>query len=81
MLDEPTAGVLANRDGRTVLTRIIEVARTGIPILMSNRTPVRRSRLRDKRICFLVQGRTPLPVQAKSFLEDHEQVRKSFLGG
>jgi branched-chain amino acid transport system ATP-binding protein len=59
--------------------RIIEVARTGIPILMVEQNARQALEIADKGYV-LVQGATRYTGTGKELLADPE-VRKSFLGG
>ena len=78
MLDEPTAGVSPIVMDE-LFDRIIEVARTGISILMVEQNARQALELADK--CYvLVQGRNAFTDTGKALLADPE-VRKSFLGG
>ncbi|MDW4496518.1 ABC transporter ATP-binding protein [Sulfitobacter sp. D35] len=78
MLDEPTAGVSPIVMDE-LFDRIIEVARTGIPILMVEQNARQALEIADKGYV-LVQGRNAYTGTGKELLEDPE-VRKSFLGG
>ncbi|TMM54608.1 ABC transporter ATP-binding protein [Sulfitobacter sabulilitoris] len=78
MLDEPTAGVSPIVMDE-LFDRIIEVARTGIPILMVEQNARQALEIADKGYV-LVQGRNAYSGSGKDLLEDPE-VRKSFLGG
>ncbi|MFN3145318.1 MAG: ABC transporter ATP-binding protein [Paracoccaceae bacterium] len=78
MLDEPTAGVSPIVMDE-LFDRIIEVARTGIPILMVEQNARQALAIADKGYV-LVQGRNAYTGTGKDLLADPE-VRKSFLGG
>ncbi|MGC3937235.1 ABC transporter ATP-binding protein [Roseobacter sp. EG26] len=78
MLDEPTAGVSPIVMDE-LFDRIIEVARTGIPILMVEQNARQALEIADKGYV-LVQGRNAYTGTGKELLNDPE-VRKSFLGG
>jgi len=78
MLDEPTAGVSPIVMDE-LFDRIIEVARTGIPILMVEQNARQALEIADKGYV-LVQGRNAHTGSGKDLLADAE-VRKSFLGG
>ena len=78
MLDEPTAGVSPIVMDE-LFDRIIEVARTGIPILMVEQNARQALDIADKGYV-LVQGRNAFTGTGKELLNDPE-VRKSFLGG
>jgi branched-chain amino acid transport system ATP-binding protein len=78
MLDEPTAGVSPIVMDE-LFDRIIEVARTGIPILMVEQNARQALEIADKGYV-LVQGRNAYSGTGKDLLNDPE-VRKSFLGG
>ena len=78
MLDEPTAGVSPIVMDE-LFDRIIEVARTGIPILMVEQNARQALEIADKGYV-LVQGRNAFTGTGKELLNDPE-VRKSFLGG
>lgn len=78
MLDEPTAGVSPIVMDE-LFDRIIEVARTGIPILMVEQNARQALEIADKGFV-LVQGRNAYSGTGKELLADPE-VRKSFLGG
>jgi len=78
MLDEPTAGVSPIVMDE-LFDRIIEVARTGIPILMVEQNARQALEIADKAYV-LVQGRNAHTGTGKELLAD-EQVRRSFLGG
>ena len=78
MLDEPTAGVSPIVMDE-LFDRIIEVARTGIPILMVEQNARQALEIADKGYV-LVQGRNAFTGTGKELLAD-PKVRKSFLGG
>ncbi len=78
MLDEPTAGVSPIVMDE-LFDRIIEVARTGIPILMVEQNARQALEIADKGYV-LVQGANAFTRTGKELLADPE-VRKSFLGG
>ena len=78
MLDEPTAGVSPIVMDE-LFDRIIEVARSGIPILMVEQNARQALEIADKGYV-LVQGRNAFSGTGKDLLNDTE-VRKSFLGG
>lgn len=78
MLDEPTAGVSPIVMDE-LFDRIIEVARTGISILMVEQNARQALEIADKGYV-LVQGRNAFTDTGKALLEDPE-VRRSFLGG
>jgi branched-chain amino acid transport system ATP-binding protein len=78
MLDEPTAGVSPIVMDE-LFDRIIEVARTGIPILMVEQNARQALAIADKGYV-LVQGRNAHTGSGKELLADPE-VRQSFLGG
>ncbi|MEO1732951.1 MAG: ABC transporter ATP-binding protein [Pseudomonadota bacterium] len=78
MLDEPTAGVSPIVMDE-LFDRIIEVSRTGIPILMVEQNARQALEIADKGYV-LVQGRNAYTGTGKELLADPE-VRKSFLGG
>lgn len=78
MLDEPTAGVSPIVMDE-LFDRIIEVARTGISILMVEQNARQALEIADKGYV-LVQGRNAHTGTGKELLAD-EQVRRSFLGG
>ena len=78
MLDEPTAGVSPIVMDE-LFERIIEVARTGIPILMVEQNARQALEIADKGYV-LVQGRNAFTGTGKELLNNPE-VRKSFLGG
>ncbi|MGA0924115.1 MAG: ABC transporter ATP-binding protein [Lutimaribacter sp.] len=78
MLDEPTAGVSPIVMDE-LFDRIIEVARTGISILMVEQNARQALEIADKGYV-LVQGANAYTGTGKELLADAE-VRKSFLGG
>ena len=78
MLDEPTAGVSPIVMDE-LFDRIIEVARTGIPILMVEQNARQALEIADKAYV-LVQGANAHTGTGKELLAD-PQVRRSFLGG
>ncbi|ERL98198.1 amino acid/amide ABC transporter ATP-binding protein 2, HAAT family [Rhodobacteraceae bacterium HIMB11] len=78
MLDEPTAGVSPIVMDE-LFDRIIEVARTGIPILMVEQNARQALQIADRGYV-LVQGRNAYTGSGQELLADPE-VRKSFLGG
>ena len=78
MLDEPTAGVSPIVMDE-LFDRIIEVSRTGIPILMVEQNARQALGIADTGFV-MVQGRNAYTGSGKKLLADPE-VRKSFLGG
>lgn len=78
MLDEPTAGVSPIVMDE-LFDRIIEVARTGISILMVEQNARQALAIADKGYV-LVQGRNRFTNSGQALLADPE-VRRSFLGG
>ena len=78
MLDEPTAGVSPIVMDE-LFDRIIEVARTGISVLMVEQNARQALEIADKGYV-LVQGRNRFSDTGAVLLADPE-VRKSFLGG
>lgn len=78
MLDEPTAGVSPIVMDE-LFDRIIEVARTGIPILMVEQNARQALEIADRGYV-LVQGRNAHSGTGKDLLADRS-VRQSFLGG
>ena len=78
MLDEPTAGVSPIVMDE-LFDRIIEVARTGIPILMVEQNARQALEIADRGYV-LVQGRNAYSGSGQELLSNPE-VRKSFLGG
>ena len=78
MLDEPTAGVSPIVMDE-LFDRIIEVARTGISILMVEQNARQALDIADK-VYVLVQGANRFTDTGQALLADPE-VRRSFLGG
>jgi branched-chain amino acid transport system ATP-binding protein len=78
MLDEPTAGVSPIVMDE-LFDRIIEVSRTGIPILMVEQNARQALEIADKGYV-MVQGRNAYTGTGKELLADPD-VRRSFLGG
>jgi branched-chain amino acid transport system ATP-binding protein len=78
MLDEPTAGVSPIVMDE-LFDRIIEVARTGISILMVEQNARQALGIADKGYV-LVQGRNRFTDTGKALMADPD-VRRSFLGG
>lgn len=78
MLDEPTAGVSPIVMDE-LFDRIIEIARTGLPVLMVEQNARQALEIAD-RAYVLVQGANAHTGTGKSLLADPE-VRRSFLGG
>jgi branched-chain amino acid transport system ATP-binding protein len=78
MLDEPTAGVSPIVMDE-LFDRIIEVSRTGIPILMVEQNARQALEIADRGYV-LVQGRNAHTGTGRELLADDE-VRRSFLGG
>ncbi|MEM1066400.1 MAG: ABC transporter ATP-binding protein [Pseudomonadota bacterium] len=78
MLDEPTAGVSPIVMDE-LFDRIIEVARTGISILMVEQNARQALEIADRGYV-LVQGSNAYTGTGKELLAD-EEVRRSFLGG
>jgi branched-chain amino acid transport system ATP-binding protein len=78
MLDEPTAGVSPIVMDE-LFDRIIEIARTGLSILMVEQNAKQALNIADIGYV-LVQGRNAHTGTGKDLLAD-EQVRRSFLGG
>ncbi len=78
MLDEPTAGVSPIVMDE-LFDRIIEVARTGIAILMVEQNAKQALHIADKGFV-LVQGRNRYTDTGRALLADND-VRKAFLGG
>jgi len=78
MLDEPTAGVSPIVMDE-LFDRVIEVARTGISILMVEQNARQALAIADKGYV-LVQGRNGFTDTGEALLADPE-VRRSFLGG
>ena len=78
MLDEPTAGVSPIVMDE-LFDRIIDVARTGIAILMVEQNAKQALHIADKGFV-LVQGRNRYTDTGQALLADND-VRKAFLGG
>jgi branched-chain amino acid transport system ATP-binding protein len=78
MLDEPTAGVSPIVMDE-LFDRIIEIARTGISILMVEQNARQALEIADKGYV-LVQGRNRFTDTGRALMADPD-VRKSFLGG
>lgn len=78
MLDEPTAGVSPIVMDE-LFDRIIEIAKTGIAILMVEQNAKQALNIADKGYV-LVQGRNRYTDTGKALLNDPD-VRKAFLGG
>jgi branched-chain amino acid transport system ATP-binding protein len=78
MLDEPTAGVSPIVMDE-LFDRIIEIARTGLPVLMVEQNARQALEIAD-RAYVLVQGANAHTGTGKDLLADPE-VRRSFLGG
>ena len=78
MLDEPTAGVSPIVMDE-LFDRIIEVARTGIAILMVEQNAKQALHIADKGFV-LVRGRNRYTDTGQALLADND-VRKAFLGG
>jgi branched-chain amino acid transport system ATP-binding protein len=78
MLDEPTAGVSPIVMDE-LFDRIIDVAKTGISILMVEQNARQALEIADKGYV-LVQGENRFTDTGSNLLSDPE-VRKSFLGG
>ncbi|KPP91050.1 MAG: ABC-type branched-chain amino acid uptake system ATPase component LivF [Rhodobacteraceae bacterium HLUCCA08] len=78
MLDEPTAGVSPIVMDE-LFDRIIEVARTGLPVLMVEQNARQALEIADMGYV-LVQGRNAHTGTGRDLLAD-EDVRRSFLGG
>lgn len=78
MLDEPTAGVSPIVMDE-LFDRIIEIARTGISILMVEQNARQALEIADKGYV-LVQGRNRFTDTGKALMADPD-VRRSFLGG
>jgi len=78
MLDEPTAGVSPIVMDE-LFDRIIEVSRTGLPILMVEQNARQALEIADKGYV-LVQGANAFTGTGRDLLNDAD-VRKSFLGG
>ena len=78
MLDEPTAGVSPIVMDE-LFDRIIEVAKTGIAILMVEQNAKQALHIADQGFV-LVQGRNRYTDTGQALLADQD-VRKAFLGG
>ena len=78
MLDEPTAGVSPIVMDE-LFDRIIEIARTGIAILMVEQNAKQALNIADKGFV-LVQGQNRYTDTGEALLADPE-VRRAFLGG
>ena len=78
MLDEPTAGVSPVVMDE-LFDRIIEVARTGISILMVEQNARQALEIADRGYV-MVQGQNAFTDTGEALLADPE-VRRSFLGG
>jgi branched-chain amino acid transport system ATP-binding protein len=78
MLDEPTAGVSPIVMDE-LFDRILEIARTGLPVLMVEQNARQALEIADKGYV-LVQGRNAHTGSGKDLLADAD-VRRSFLGG
>ena len=78
MLDEPTAGVSPIVMDE-LFDRVIEIARTGIAILMVEQNAKQALNIADKGFV-LVQGRNRYTDTGKALMADPE-VRAAFLGG
>jgi branched-chain amino acid transport system ATP-binding protein len=78
MLDEPTAGVSPIVMDE-LFDRILEIARTGLPVLMVEQNARQALEIADKGYV-LVQGRNAHTGSGKELLADAD-VRRSFLGG
>ena len=78
MLDEPTAGVSPIVMDE-LFDRIIEVARTGLPVLMVEQNARQALEIADHGFV-LVQGRNRFTDTGEALLAN-EEVRRSFLGG
>ncbi len=78
MLDEPTAGVSPIVMDE-LFDRILEIARTGLPVLMVEQNARQALEIADKGYV-LVQGRNAHTGSGQELLADDE-VRRSFLGG
>lgn len=78
MLDEPTAGVSPIVMDE-LFDLIIDIARTGLPILMVEQNARQALNIADKGYV-LVQGRNRFTDTGQALMNDPE-VRKSFLGG
>jgi branched-chain amino acid transport system ATP-binding protein len=78
MLDEPTAGVSPIVMAE-LFDRVIEVSRTGLPVLMVEQNARQALEIADKGYV-MVQGRNAHTGTGRELLADAE-VRRSFLGG
>jgi len=78
MLDEPTAGVSPIVMDE-LFDRIIEISRTGLPVLMVEQNARQALAIADKGYV-MVQGRNAHTGSGRDLLAD-EHVRRSFLGG
>ena len=78
MLDEPTAGVSPIVMDE-LFDRIIEIARSGIAILMVEQNAKQALEIADKGYV-LAQGKNLYTDTGEALLDDHE-VRRAFLGG
>lgn len=78
MLDEPTAGVSPIVMDE-LFDRIIEISRTGLPILMVEQNARQALNIADRGYV-LVQGRNRFTDTGQALMNDPD-VRKSFLGG
>ena len=78
MLDEPTAGVSPIVMDE-LFSRIIEVGKTGVGILMVEQNAQQALNIADKGFV-LVSGRNEHTGTGKELINDNE-VRKKFLGG
>ena len=78
MLDEPTAGVSPIVMDE-LFDKIIEIARTGVSILMVEQNARQALEIADKGYV-LVQGRNRYTNTGKALLADPD-VRRTFLGG
>ena len=78
MLDEPTAGVSPIVMDE-LFDRIIEIARSGIAVLMVEQNAKQALNIADKGYV-LVQGRNRFTDSGRALLENPE-VRQAFLGG
>ena len=78
MLDEPTAGVSPIVMDE-LFDRIIEIARTGLPVLMVEQNAKQAMNIADKAYV-LVQGANAHTGTGKELM-DNDEVRRTFLGG
>jgi branched-chain amino acid transport system ATP-binding protein len=78
MLDEPTAGV-APIVMDDLFDRVVEIARTGIAVLMVEQNARHALEIADHGFV-MVQGRNRFTDTGSALLENPE-VRRSFLGG